>query len=149
MLIYWHTAIKLALYKTIEFGYPGVLMSTTPQFSRRERQIMDALYRLESASVKEIRENIADAPSYSAVRTLIQKLVDKGHVSHKEEGKRYMYYPLVTRKKASKSAMSRVVSTFFRGSTFQAMNLLLDMSSQNLSDKELEQLEKLISEKKK
>jgi len=109
---------------------------------------MDSLYRLESASVKDIQEDITDAPSYSAVRTLIQKLVDKGHVSHREVGKKYVYFPLVNRRNASKSAMTRVVSTFFRGSTFQAMNSLLDMSSQNLSDEELDLLEKLISEKK-
>jgi predicted transcriptional regulator len=123
-------------------------MSEATQFSRRERQIMDALYRLENASVKEIRENIVDAPSYSAVRTLIQKLVDKGHVAHREEGKKYVYYPLVNRKKASKSALTRVVSTFFRDSTFMAMNSLLDMSSNDLTDEELGQLERLIQEKK-
>lgn len=123
-------------------------MSKATQFSRRERQIMDVLYRLENASVKEVRENIVDAPSYSAVRTLMQKLVDKGHISHKEEGKKYVYYPLVNHKKASKSALTRVVNTFFRDSTFMAMNSLLDLSSSELSDEELEQLEKLIKEKK-
>lgn len=148
MLIFWHTAIKLAHCKLIRFLGLVSLMSKAPQFSRRERQIMDTLYLLENASVKEIRENIADAPSYSAVRTLVQKLVEKGHVTHREEGKRYVYYPLVDRSKASKSALSRVVSIFFRGSTFQAMNSLLDMSSQGLTDEELEKLEKLISERK-
>lgn len=109
---------------------------------------MDVLYRLEKASVKEVRENIVDAPSYSAVRTLMQKLVDKGHISHKEEGKKYMYYPLVNHKNASKSALTRVVSTFFRDSTFIAMNSLLDMSSNDLSDEELAQLERLIQAKR-
>lgn len=109
---------------------------------------MDVIYRLEKASVKEVRESIADAPSYSAVRTLMQTLVDKGHISHKEEGKKYVYYPLVDHKKASKSALTRVVNIFFRDSTFLAMNSLLDMSSSELSDEELEQLERLIRERK-
>tara|TARA_R110002073_G_scaffold41891_4_gene118020 strand:+ start:1455 stop:1826 length:372 start_codon:yes stop_codon:yes gene_type:complete len=117
------------------------------QFSRRERQIMDVLYRLENASVREVRENIDDAPSYSAVRTLMQKLVDKGHIAHREEGKKYVYFPVVNHKKASKSALSRVVSTFFRDSTFQAMNSLLDLSSNDLSDEELAELERIIKEK--
>lgn len=116
--------------------------------SRRERQIMDVLYKLEGASVKEVRENIADAPSYSAVRTLLQKLVDKGHISHKEEGKKYVYYPNVKHKKASRSALSGVISTFFRDSTFIAMNSLLEMSTNEMSDEELEQLEQLIQDKK-
>jgi predicted transcriptional regulator len=108
---------------------------------------MDVLYRLDRASVKEVRESIVDAPSYSAIRTLMQKLVEKGHISHTEEGKKYVYYPIVNHKKASKSALTRVVSTFFRDSTFMAMNSLLDMSSNNLSEEELEQLEELIQEK--
>ncbi len=124
------------------------MKSKPAEFSRRESQIMDALYRLDKASVKEVRENIVDAPSYSAVRTLMQNLVDKGHIAHKEDGKRYIYYPLVKHEKASKSAMSRVVGVFFRDSTFMAMSSLLDMSSNDLSDDELEQLEELIREKK-
>ncbi len=123
-------------------------MSKVTQFSRRERQIMDALYRLENASVREVRENIADAPSYSAVRTLMQKLVDKGHIAHRDEGKKYVYYPVLNHQKASESALTRVVNTFFRDSTFMAMNSLLDLSSNNLSDKELAELERLIKEKK-
>lgn len=124
------------------------MRNTATQFSRRERQIMDVLYRLGNASVKEVMENIFDAPSYSAVRTLMQKLVDKGHISHKEEGKKYMYFPLVDHKNASKSALTRVVNTFFRDSTFIAMNSLLDMSSNDLSDEELAELERLIQEKR-
>lgn len=118
------------------------------QFSRRERQIMDVLYRLQRASVKEVRENIVDAPSYSAVRTLMQKLVDKKHIAHKEEGKKYVYYPLVNHMNASKLALTRIVTTFFRDSTFIAMNSLLDMPSSNLSDEELAQLERLIQAKR-
>ena len=123
-------------------------MNKAIQLSRRERQIMDALYRLEEASVKEVRENILEAPSYSAVRTLMQKLVDKGHIAHRESGKKYVYYPLVKHKKASRSALSNVISTFFQDSTFIAMNSLLDMSTNDMTDEELGQLERLIQEKK-
>jgi len=110
---------------------------------------MDALYRLEEASVKEVRENIADAPSYSAVRTLMQKLVDKGHIAHREAGKKYIYFPLVNHKKASSSALTRVISTFFRDSAFLAMSSLLDLSTNKMTDEEFEQLEMLIKEKRK
>ena len=123
-------------------------MSKTILLSRRERQIMDVLYKFEGASVKEVQENILDAPSYSAVRTLMQKLVDKGHISYRESGKKYVYYPVVKHKKASRSALSGVVSTFFRDSTFIAMNSLLEMSTNDMTDEELEKLEQLIQEKK-
>lgn len=109
---------------------------------------MDVLYKFEGASVKEVQENIVDAPSYSAVRTLLQKLKDKGHISHKERGKKYVYYPVVKHKKASRSALSGIISTFFRDSTFIAMNSLLEMSTNDMTDEELEKLEQLIQEKK-
>lgn len=123
-------------------------MSKTILLSRRERQIMDVLYKFEGASVKEVQENILDAPSYSAVRTLLQKLKDKGHVLHKEQGKKYVYYPVVKHRKASRSALSGVISTFFRDSTFIAMNSLLEMSTNDMTDDELAKLEQLIQEKK-
>lgn len=109
---------------------------------------MDVLYKFEGASVKEVQDNILDAPSYSAVRTLLQKLKDKGHISHQEAGKKYIYHPIVKHKKASRSALSGVVNTFFRDSTFIAMNSLLEMSTNELTDEELEKLELLIQEKK-
>ena len=124
-------------------------MTDPGELSRRERQIMDALYKLEQGSVRDVLENIYDPPSYSAVRTLLQKLVDKGHIAHKESGKKYVYFPLINRKKASKTALSRVVSTFFSDSAFMAMNSLLDMSTKELTDEELEQLTRLIEEKRK
>lgn len=124
-------------------------MSNLQQFSHRERQIMDALYRLGEASVKDVRENIDDAPSYSSVRTFLQKLVEKGHIAHREDGKRYLYYPIVNHKIASNSALTRIVSTFFKNSTFLAMNFLLDMPNNNLSDDELAELRRQIQKKRK
>lgn len=124
-------------------------MSKASKLSRRERQMMDVIYRLGEASAKDVMENIEDPPSYSSVRTLLRKLVEKGHVYHRESGLKYVYYPLVERKAASKSALSNLVKTFFSGSPLQAVNSLLDMDSNEISDEELEHLQALILEKKK
>lgn len=124
-------------------------MNKASKLSRRERQMMDIIYRLGEASAKDVMENLEDAPSYSSVRTLLRKLVEKGHVDHRESGLKYVYYPLVERKVASKSALSNIVKTFFSGSPLQAVNSLLDMDSNEISDEELEHLQTLILEKKK
>ena len=124
-------------------------MTRASKLSRRERQIMDIIYRLGEASVKDVLENLEDPPSYSSVRALLRKLVDKGHVIHRECGLKYVYYPLVKRETASTSALSNLVKTFFSDSPALAVNSLLDMSSDSISDEELQQLEKLIKAKKK
>jgi predicted transcriptional regulator len=124
-------------------------MTSTRELSRRERQIMDIIYRMNEATAKEVMDAIEDAPSYSSVRTLLGKLVEKGHIAHRESGLKYVYYPLVERQAASVSALSNVVKTFFSDSTFLAVNSLLDMSDGDISDEELERLNKLIQEKKK
>lgn len=123
-------------------------MTQADQLSRRERQIMDILYRLGEASAKDVMAGMEDAPSYSSVRTLISKLVEKGHVGLKESGLKYMYFPLVAREEASQSALNNVVKTFFGDSPYLAVNTLLDMSIQDLSDHELEQLNALIRARK-
>lgn len=123
-------------------------MSKASKLSRRERQMMDIIYRLGEASAKDVMENLEDPPSYSSVRTLLRKLVEKGHVDHRESGLKYVYYPLVERKVASKFALSNLVTTFFSGSPLQAVNSLLDMDSNEISDEELEHLQALILEKK-
>lgn len=123
-------------------------MTQADQLSRRERQIMDVLYRLGQASVKEVMDNIDDAPGYSSVRTLLGKLVEKGHVEHKESGLKYVYSPLVTHDQASKSALGNVVKTFFEDSPFLAVNSLLEQSIHQLSDDQLDELNKLIQARK-
>lgn len=112
--------------------------------SRRERQIVDALYKLGRASAAEVRAELPDAPSYSAVRALLRILEDKGHVRHEQDGPRYVYAPTVTRDSAKRSAMRHILNTFFDGSAAQAMSALLDVSSSRLSDSELDRLERLI-----
>jgi BlaI family penicillinase repressor len=116
--------------------------------SRRERQIMDILYRLGSATAAEVQQNMADAPSYSAVRAHLRILEDKGHVKHAYDGPRYVYAPIVSRPAAQKSALRQIVKTFFDGSTSNAVAALLDMSGQDLSESELERLSKLVEQAK-
>ncbi len=124
-------------------------MTKASKLSRRERQIMDIIYRLDEPSAKEVMVNLEDAPSYSTVRALLRKLVDKGHLNHRESGLKYVYYPLVEKEAASASALSNLLKTFFSDSPALAVNSLLDMSTVSISDEELIQLEKLIKEKKK
>ncbi len=123
-------------------------MTKANQLSRRERQIMDAIYRLGEASVKDVMENIPDAPSYSSVRTLLGKLLEKGHLDHRESGLKYVYFPTIERGAASQSALSNLVKTFFSDSPYLAVNSLLDMAASDLSSAELAELEKLIKQKK-
>jgi BlaI family penicillinase repressor len=104
---------------------------------------MDAMYRLGEASVAEVRDEIPDAPSYSAVRALMGVLEEKGELTHEREGPRYIYRPTTPRSQARVSALERVLSTFFEGSATQAMAALIDLSD-DLSDDDLERLENLI-----
>jgi len=112
--------------------------------SRRERQIMDIIYRRGRASVSEVLEEMADPPSYSAVRATMGILEDKGHLNHEKEGPRYVYLPTVSRRKASSSAVRQLLNTFFDGSVEQAVAALLSASESELSDEELDRLARLI-----
>ena len=112
--------------------------------SRRERQIMDVLFQRGEATAAEVRDGMPDAPSYSAVRAQLRILEDKGHVTHEQDGPRYVYRPTVTKESATRSALNHLVDTFFNGSAEQAMAALLDDSTDQLSDRELDRLEDLI-----
>jgi BlaI family transcriptional regulator, penicillinase repressor len=115
------------------------------QLGRRERQIVDAVYRLRKASVAEVRAALPDPPSYSAVRAMLNLLEKKGHVRHERDGIRYLYLPVVTPKKARRSALRHLVSTFFHGSPVAAATALLEMSGAKISREEREKLEALIA----
>jgi predicted transcriptional regulator len=117
--------------------------------SRRERQIMDILYRRGRATAAEIHEALPDPPTYSAVRAKLRVLEEKGHVRHEEEALRYVYLPTVARDTARRSALRHLVSTFFEGSVEQAVAALVDLSASNLSRPELERISNLIEEAKK
>lgn len=110
---------------------------------------MDVLHTREAATAAEIRAALPDAPGYSAVRALLRILEEKGHVKHKLDGARYVYLPCVSRETASRSALKRLVATFFQGSTTQAMAALLETADTKLSDAELNRLQQLIKQAKK
>jgi len=116
--------------------------------SRRERQIMDVLYESVEASAHDVQDKIPDAPGYSAVRALIARLVEKGLVSFRQEGAKHIYFPTVAQSKASLSAIERIVKTFFKGSRAKAMNALLDLDGDDLSAREIEELDFFKSLKK-
>ena len=116
----------------------------TTQLSRRERQIMDILYRDGKATAAEVRSSLPEPPSYSAVRAMLRILEDKGHIRHEEDGPRYVYTPIVTRDKAKRSALRHVLNTFFDGSASQVLAALFEMSPKDLDDKELARLRRVI-----
>ena len=124
-------------------------MSALTGLSRRERQIMDILYRQGKASASEVRELMEDAPSYSAVRAMLRVLEEKGHVRHQAEGLKYVYVPTVARDKAKRTAVKHVMETFFNGSPEQIVAALLDVASTRLTREELDRMSQLIEDAKK
>ena len=119
---------------------------STPALSRRERQIMDVIYRRKSATAAEVMSDLPDPPSYSAVRSALRLLVDKGHLTRELEDVRYIYRPRVPREKARRSAVSHLVRTFFDGSRAQAVAAILESADTRLSDEELERLTRLVEQ---
>ncbi len=115
---------------------------TTDPLSRRERQILDVLYARGSATAADVLDALPDPPSYSAVRALLRILESKGHARHEQRGTRYVYLPVVPRDSARRTALTRIVKTFFEGSAAQAAAELLDSST--LSDDEFNHLSSLI-----
>src|SRR5216110_1870727 len=113
-------------------------IDTNNPLSRREREIMDVIYRAGRASAAEVLDQLTDPPSYSAVRALLRVLEDKGHLRHEEDGPRYVFLPTVPRERARQSALRQLLHTFFDGSTEQAVAALLDLASARLSDAELQ-----------
>jgi BlaI family transcriptional regulator, penicillinase repressor len=119
-----------------------------PPLSRRERQIMEIVYARGSATAADVLESLPDPPSYSAVRAMMRILEDKGHLTHRADGPRYVYSPVVPRTAARQSALRQLVKTFFDGSATQAVAALLDMSESRLSSAEADQLASLIDKAK-
>jgi len=114
--------------------------------SRRERQIMDVVYRLGRATATEVLARIPDPPGYSAVRAMLRVLENKGHLRHVLEGKSYVYRPTLPRTRASRTALQNMVRTFFDGSPEKAVAALLDISRSELTGVELERLSRLIEQ---
>ena len=112
--------------------------------TKRERQIMDVLYRLGRATAGEILEALPGAPSYSTVRTQLRVIETKGHVRHEEHGLRYVYLPTVPRHSARKSALKHLVDTFFDGSSAKVVAALLGGEGAKLADDDLDRIATLV-----
>src|SRR5260221_5821505 len=117
--------------------------------TRRERQIMDILYRRGRATAAEVMEDLSGNPKYSTVRTQLRVLESKGHARHEEEGLRYVYMPAVPHRAARKSALRHLVDTFFDGSTEKVVGALLGGEGARLSEGELERIADLVTKAKK
>jgi predicted transcriptional regulator len=115
----------------------------------RERQIMDVIYQLGEASVGEVRKRLANPPSYSAVRTMVRHLEGKGLLKHRQEGARYVYWPVRSRESASRSALRHLLATFFGGSAPDAVAAILDVSGEKLGKQDLKRIEQMIEQARK
>jgi predicted transcriptional regulator len=115
-----------------------------PPLTKRERQIMDVLYRLGRATAGDVRRAISGSPSDSTVRTQLRVLEEKGHVRHEEHGLRYVYFPVISRHAARRSALRHLVDTFFDGSPANVVTALLGSDTAHVSDEELERIAALI-----
>jgi predicted transcriptional regulator len=114
------------------------------QLSRRETQIMDVVFQLGEATAAEILERLPDPPSYSSVRALLTILEDKGHLTHRRDGTRYVYVPTLSNEKAQQSALNHLLKTFFSGSASQVVAALL--STNDLTPEDLEELARLVEQ---
>jgi len=122
---------------------------TSLHLGRRERQIVEILYRLGEGSVVDVRAALPDPPSYSAVRGMLGFLEEKGHVKHREVGRKFIYAPTVPRERARRSALRSLLSTFYDGSVSAAVASLLELDKRKLSAEELEELARLIEDARK
>jgi BlaI family penicillinase repressor len=121
----------------------------TSALARRERQIMDILYRRGRATANDVMADLPGDPSYSTVRTQLRVLESKGHVRHEEEGLRYVYMPALPRRVARKSALRHLVDTFFEGSTEKVVGALLGGDGGRVSDEELARIAELVTNARK
>jgi BlaI family transcriptional regulator, penicillinase repressor len=121
-----------------------MLLKNQHKLSRRERQIMDVIYRLGRATAAEVHSALPDPPSYSAVRAMLRVLEEKNHLRHEEKDLRYVFTPVVPREKARRSAVLHLLDTFFDGSPEQAIATLLDVSAADLSPEDLDRMAALV-----
>ncbi|MCY3699481.1 MAG: BlaI/MecI/CopY family transcriptional regulator [Gemmatimonadetes bacterium] len=119
-------------------------MSPLPELSRREREVMDLVYELGNPTAARIREHMADPPTYSAVRSILRGLVNKGHLVSASDGLRYLYSPTMPALRARRSAMRRVLKTFFGDSVEGAVATLLELREGGLSREEHARLQEMI-----
>jgi BlaI family transcriptional regulator, penicillinase repressor len=124
-------------------------MSAHAALTKREREIMDVLYRLGRATAAEVLEGLAGSPHYSTVRTQLRVLEEKGHVRHESDGLRYVYLPTVARHAARKAALRHVVETFFDGSAASAVTALLGRDAGRLTDEDLDRIDAIVQSARK
>lgn len=122
---------------------------TPLELGRRERQIVETVVKLGEASVSDVRSNLVDPPSYSAVRAMLGLLVEKKWLKYRQDGKRYLYRPAAGREKSQKRAVSRLLETFFAGSRTDALAALLDSSATEMTDDEYQRMLKMIEQARK
>jgi BlaI family transcriptional regulator, penicillinase repressor len=123
--------------------------ATLAQLSRRERQIMEIVYRAGRATASEVLARLPDPPGYSAVRALLRILENKGHLRHELSGTRYVYLATVGKQSARRSALRSMLDTFFEGSVSKVVTALLDLSREDLSEQELASISRLIEQARK
>lgn len=116
------------------------------RLGRREREILDIVFRLEEASVGDVMGQMADPPAYDSVRTMLRLLERKGFVKHRRDGTKYIYRPTQSKSSARKSALSHLMATFFANSVADTMAAALDLKSDDLNDEELARLQILIDQ---
>ncbi len=114
--------------------------------SRRERQLIESLYRLEEASVSEVRAAIEDPPSYSSVRAMLTELVRKNQVTYRQDGKRYLYRPKAAREKVAMGMLNNLVANFFRGRPSEAICALLEAGGARLSAEDIDRIKQQIEQ---
>lgn len=124
-------------------------MKEQKNLSRRERQIMDIIYEMDEATVTQVLMRLPNPPSYSAVRALLRVLEEKGHLSHRKDGPRYVYSPTLPREQARQRALKHLLRTFFDDSTEDVVTALLDISEDELSQKDYKSLLKTIEKARK
>ena len=124
-------------------------MTSPEELSRREREMMNIIFRSGKATATEVLEAMAEPPSYSAVRATLRVLEQKGHLRHQHDGTRYVYTPTVNREKARNSALDQLLSTFFEGSAANVVATLLEKSRDEMTPDELDRLSQLIADARK
>ncbi|HJT32237.1 MAG TPA: BlaI/MecI/CopY family transcriptional regulator [Pirellulales bacterium] len=122
-----------------------VLEKTPLELGKRERQILETVQRLREASVAEIRARLADPPSYSAVRTMLGVLVDKGWLKYRRDGKRYLYRSAASRERSQRSALRRLLATLFGGAADDAVAALLEISAAKMTDEQWNRIAQMIA----
>ncbi len=122
---------------------------TPLELGRRERQLIETVQRLGEASVSQVRANLVDPPSYSAVRTMLGLLVEKGWLKYRRDGKRYLYRSAMSRERSQRTALRRLLGTFFDGSAGDAVAALLDISAGEISEEQWNRLAQRIDEARK